>query len=167
MKNFATIVFSLALSAFIYSCGEPSTKEAEKADAGKSTATTIVNLKTIAGKSIQEVEAVLGKAESTEKASPSDTPCKENPCDKAFYQSGKFEIIYINGKADWITINNVSDHELNDKNIELLGLPASAPAFNNAASVIRWEAVEGINTISFFNNGSGKIDYVNIKTATK
>jgi hypothetical protein len=167
MKNFTTILCSLALSVFIYSCGEPSTKEPEKADAGKSPSTTIVNLKTIAGKTSQEVEAILGKAESTEKASPSGTPCKENPCDKSLYQSGKFEIIYINGKADWITINNVSDHALNDKNIELLGLPASEPAFNNPTSTIRWEAVEGINSISFFNNGSGKIDYINIKTATK
>ena len=167
MQKFTTAIYCLALSLFIYSCGGSSSKEGAKTDEAKSTATPIVNLKAIAGKSIAEVETVLGKPESTEKVSPGETPCKENPCDKASYQSGKFEIVFINGKADWITINNVADHELNENNIELLGLPHSEPAFKNAASVIRWEKAEGINTISFFSNGAGKIGYVDIKTATE
>jgi len=171
MKNLTTSLFFFILSLLICSCGDSSSKEADKTSGEntnqtKPAASSVVNLPGIAGKTMAEVEAVLGKAESTEKANPSGTPCKENPCDKAFYQSGKFEILFINGKSDWITINNLSDHELSENNIELLGLPRSAPAFNNPAITIRWEAVEGIKTISFFNNGSGKIDYVNIKVTT-
>ena len=56
----------------------------------------------IAGKSPEEVASVLGEPTRTEQVNPSSTPC---PCDKLFYKGGELEIVYINGIADWITIN--------------------------------------------------------------
>lgn len=69
-------------------------------------------------------------------------------------------------KADWITINQVSDKDLNKDAIALLGLPKSDPAAETA-TVLRWENVEGIKEISVFNNGSNKIDYIYVKANTK
>jgi hypothetical protein len=176
MKKNLLFIFLFAVTASILSCGEPTPEKADavenkteaesKEPAAKPASNTIVNLSSISGKTLAEVEAVLGKAESTEKASPSGTPCKENPCDKAFFQSGKYEIVFINGKADWITINNLSEYTLSETNIELLGFTLTPPVSSNT-TVIRWEDVDGIGQVSFFNNGSGKIDYANIKVATK
>ncbi len=127
----------------------------------------IVNLSEIVGKPLSEVEKLLGKANKIEKAKPSGTPCKENPCDKAFFDSEKIEILFINGKADWITINDVSKYPLDENNIKLLGYPKSSPSFSNPSTVIRWSNVDGIKEIDFFNNGSGKIEYIYVKVKTE
>lgn len=63
----------------------------------------IVDIDKIAGKSPSEVKIVLGEPEKKEKSNPSGTPC---PCDKYYYLCELVEIIYMNGKAEWITINN-------------------------------------------------------------
>ncbi len=65
----------------------------------------VVDIDKIAGKSPSEVKTILGEPEKKEKSNPSGTPC---PCDKCYYLNELVEIIYMNGKADWITINNSS-----------------------------------------------------------
>lgn len=57
---------------------------------------------TIAGKSEKEIEVFLGKPNKKEEVSPSGLPCS---CNKYTYIYGLIEIVYINGKSDWITIN--------------------------------------------------------------
>ncbi|NEZ64615.1 hypothetical protein D0962_17780 [Leptolyngbyaceae cyanobacterium CCMR0082] len=54
----------------------------------------------VAEKTPEEVVSILGEPSSQETVTPSNTPC---PCDKFIYRGGKVEIVYINGKADWIT----------------------------------------------------------------
>jgi hypothetical protein len=175
MKKHFLFISCLALTTIIYSCGEatvetekPTETVSEQPAADKTAAPkTIIDLNSIAGKSAADVEKVLGKAESTDKAKPSGTPCEDSPCDKSSYQSGKYEIVFINGKADWITINNLSDYTLDVNAVELLGLPSTSPVFDNPTSVIRWEGVNDIAKISFFSNGAGKISYADIKVATE
>ena len=65
----------------------------------------IVNIDEIAGKTPSEVKLILGEPSKKEISNPSGTPC---PCDKYDYLKGLIEIIYMNGTADWITINNSS-----------------------------------------------------------
>lgn len=60
----------------------------------------------IAGKSPEEVEKVLGKPMFSSSVTPSLAPC---PCEQKNYKYGLVEIIYIRGKADWITINLPKD----------------------------------------------------------
>ncbi|GAA4028758.1 hypothetical protein GCM10022409_11070 [Hymenobacter glaciei] len=126
----------------------------------------LINISDIAGKSLAGVEKKLGKPDNVEKARPSGTPCTNGECKKAFFQGGHYEVLFINGKADWITINNVSGFDLNSGSIKLLGLPSVQPAFTSS-SVVRWTNIKGIKEISFFNNGSDKIDYIYIKVKTK
>jgi hypothetical protein len=139
----------------------------EKETEEKTEIQKIINIKDIAGKQLSDVAKVLGTAEKTEKVQPSRTPCKQIPCDKVFFQNGKFEVVFINNLADWITINNTSDNELDENAIELLGLTKTAPTFQNIMHVIRWENIEGFKEISFFNDGSGKIKYIYIKVNTE
>lgn len=126
----------------------------------------VIDIADIANKSIKDVNILLGKPNSMGKAKPSGTPCKTNPCDKAFYKDSKFEIIFINKVADWITINNVSNLPMNEDLITSLGLPKTKPTFSNPSDVIKWTNIKGFLEIGFYNNGSGKVDYIYIKTKT-
>lgn len=62
-----------------------------------------VEIPSIAGKNKKEIEMILGKPNKKEKVNPSKTPC---PCDKYYYINNLVEIVFINGVADWITVNN-------------------------------------------------------------
>ena len=157
MKNIITLFIS---ALFLVSCGN-SKKENEN-DSNKN----IIDVKTIIGKTESEIEKILGKSENSEQVSPSNTPCKDIPCEKKFYQKNKFEIVFIDGKSDWITINNISNFDFNSENITLLGLSSTVPSFENTIS-INWNDIEKINELIFVSNGENKIEYIYIKAYTK
>lgn len=127
----------------------------------------VIDLKRIAGKSKLNVDKILGKPEKVEPFKESSTPCKNISCEKVYYQKDKFEIIFIDGKADWITVNDLSQYDFDEENIEILGLSITAPNFENPQDVIRWKNIENINEVSIFNDGSNKIAYAYIKVATE
>src|SRR5262245_54151994 len=52
----------------------------------------IVDLNQISNKTLAEVEAVLGKAESTEKVT--GFPCEKMACQKAMFKNSQYEIIF-------------------------------------------------------------------------
>ncbi|AUD06823.1 hypothetical protein [Spirosoma pollinicola] len=60
------------------------------------------NMDQIAGKSPKAIEKIFGKPGNLTTVHPSGTPC---PCPKKVYLNGLIEIVYMRGKADWITIN--------------------------------------------------------------
>lgn len=62
-----------------------------------------VTVDDLAGKIKSKVEKVLGRSSFLEKVNPSGTPC---PCERVYYLDDIVEVVFINGKADWITINN-------------------------------------------------------------
>lgn len=157
MKNLITLFIS---ALFLVSCGNSKTES--KNDSSEN----IIDVKTIIGKSETEIEKVLGIAENSEKVSPSNTPCVDIPCNKKFYQKNKFEIVFIDGKSDWITINNTSNFDFNSENITLLGLSSTVPNSENTMS-INWKNIENINEVIFSSNGDNKIEYIYIKAYTK
>lgn len=159
MKNSITL---LVCAFFLISCGNSKQENIIDSEQKKN----IIDVRTIVGKTEIEIEKILGKTESSEKVSPSGTPCKNTPCEKKFYQKNKFEIVYIDGKSDWITINDVSTFTFNAENIILLGLSSTTPSSENT-NVIKWNDIENINEVTFFNNGEDKIDYIYIKAVTK
>lgn len=127
----------------------------------------IIDVLSIVGKDKTTVEKVLGKPENIEKIKPSGTPCVNKGCDKLIYKSGKYEVVFINDKADWITIYNVSQFDTTVENIELLGLEITDPDFNSPLNVIRWKNIQNIKEINFFDNGSGKLNYIYIHALTE
>lgn len=62
-------------------------------------------LSKIAGKNLSEVESYLGKFTKAEKVNPSGVSC---PCHKYYFKGDEVEIVFINDKADWITISKPS-----------------------------------------------------------
>jgi preprotein translocase subunit SecG len=124
---------------------------------------TIIDIRSIVNKTPEEVVSILGEAEKSEKVKPSGTACVSTSCDEKTFQSGKYEIVFINNKADWVTINLDSTQELKENSIKLIGLPETKPSLNNKSILTRWENIENIKEISFFDNGSGKIEYIYIK----
>ena len=170
--NIKSLIYLVAFLFLTYCTGQTTSESkneqfTETTNSNSAMTKEILKISDLIGKDLQEVETILGKADKIDKVSPSRTPCKENPCDKGVFQSGKYEIVFINNKADWITINQVSSYDLNENAIGLLGLPESNPSFSNPSSVLRWEDIEGIKEVSFFNNGSGKIDYIYVKASTE
>ena len=62
----------------------------------------LLKISDIARKTPAELEKQFGFPTSTEIVNPSSTPC---PCDKNAYRDGEIEVVFMNGKADWITVN--------------------------------------------------------------
>lgn len=107
-----------------------------------------MKIEDIANKSLSEVEKVLGKSESAEKVT--GYPCEKSDCNRETFQDGKYEIIFKQGKADRITINQVPNLTASTDAIEILGLPDSEPSFANEGTVIRWENGNDLKEVSFF-----------------
>lgn len=91
--------------------------------------TLILDLPKVANKTEKEVETILGKAERTEKVK--GYPCEKTNCQRAFYSSDKYEIIFKEGKANRITINKTSDYTSDENALENFGLQVEKPTFKN------------------------------------
>ncbi|MCH8904737.1 MAG: hypothetical protein IIA45_12595 [Bacteroidetes bacterium] len=157
------ILVALAMSLFIVNCNLPK-NEADKTEEIVSVE-QIVDVKSIAGKPLSEVEEILGSYTSKEETKVSGVGCKDNICDKYFYKDGEIEIVFINGLADWITIYKV-DHLTRNKNlIQALGIEQKEPTIK-AKGRLAWENIEGIKSISIFNDLDGKIQYIYIQSNT-
>lgn len=157
MKNIAKLLLLLFLTI---SCTD--TKNRYKL----SEENLIINLKKIVGKTPDEIESILGKPEKIEKVSPNNTPCKESSCNKNFYKEGTLEIVFINNKADWITINNLRLYGFDEGILNFLGLSTKQPS-NKNQNFIRWQNLENIKEINVYNNGNNNIDYIYIKAITE
>lgn len=137
-----------------------STTEAEynaepEPTASASQAAVILDIKQIAGKSLEEVSEKLGKPLSCEKSKYGKN---------CAFSKAKTEITFINGKADWITVNAVENMPYSKAALPMLGLEESYPDFSNEYTV-RWESIEGFLQLQIFPSGSG-VFYVHIKVAT-
>ena len=115
-----------------------------------------LELKSIAGKSQKEVEALLGKPESTEKT-------KHGP--KLIFSNEAIEIVFIKEKADWITFTPKEKIRFSKAALSALGLPPSEPTSADANS-IKWETIPPFVSISAFPKPEG-VDYFYIKVATQ
>ncbi len=95
------------------------------------------------------VEKILGNYSHKEEIKPSGVPTDYKICEKAYYVNKSIEIAYIDGKADWITINN-PQNAVFDKSILLqLGLEKIEPTFAND-NVVRWNNIPPFQEIAIF-----------------
>lgn len=85
---------------------------------------------------------------------------------KCSYNKEQYEIVYINGKSDWITINKLGDIKYSETALQSIGLPKTGATFKND-NTIRWTNISGFLEISLFPGQNGKADYIYIKTVTK
>ncbi len=116
----------------------------------------LIDIPSIAGKTKAQVSDLIGKPLSC-----SDSKYGE----KCQYKVGETEIIFIQGKADWITVEGLDDMAFDEKTLSALGLPSKKPTFVNPYRK-RWELHNGLKSVSRFK-GSSNADYAYIKAFTK
>lgn len=116
----------------------------------------IVDVLKIAGKSESEVAKYLGAPSSCDKSKYGN---------KCQYAQGETEIVFINGKADWITVEGIDSIPFSKSALIALGLKEVKPSFSNNFT-LRWNSIQGLREVSLFK-GSSKSDYAYIKTKTK
>jgi hypothetical protein len=118
-------------------------------------------LREVAGKSQSAVEKILGKADKCETIRAS----RIDPSPKCGFKGSQVEVVFIGGKADWITVKN-PDVGFEEKSIEYLGLQPKDPDLANDF-VMRWNGIGGFHQVSAFPGaGTKKVDYFYIKALT-
>ena len=121
----------------------------------------IIDLVSIAGKTKNEVAPILGDA------TPADEFNQVKFGEKLYYKKGKFEIVYRNGFADWITITGLKNILFDPRSIRSLGFKnVPQPTFQNQ-HVIRWERLGGaIRQIQMSPDQEGKVWMIYIQIAS-
>jgi len=118
-------------------------------------AASVVDIPKIAGQGMKQVGEQL-------KAKP--TCAKNKYGTKYNYNDGRVEIVYINGKADWITVNGLEQIPFEDAGIVRLGFSQKSPSFH-LPTVMRWNNVPNVLEVSMFKGKIGT-DYAYIKVKT-
>lgn len=118
-------------------------------------ASSAIDIPKIAGRSMKQVGEVL-------KTKPMCAKIKRGT--KCDYNDGLIEIIFIGGKADWITVNGLEQVPFSDGAIVRLGFSEKAPAFRSPV-VMRWNGLPGVLEVSMFKGQTGT-DYAYIKVKT-
>jgi hypothetical protein len=116
----------------------------------------VVDVTKIVGKSQTEVAKLLGQPSSCSKSKYGK---------KCIYAKGDSEIVFINKKADWITIEAIDNVPFNKDALKSIGLKPAIPAFKNNFT-LRWSNISGLGEVSIFK-GAKNSDYAYIKAFTK
>jgi hypothetical protein len=132
-------------------------REASAADKGDSAhEAPILDVKRIAGKRMEEVESILGQAVHCEDGKYG------RKCD---YGRGDIEIVFIGGKADWISVDSIAGADLSENPLHLLGLTSRPPVIENEY-VMRWDDGDGLLSVTIFKSGGNSASSAYIKTRT-
>ncbi len=119
-------------------------------------AEVVIDVTKIAGKSEKEVAAYLGQPWS----------CNQSKYgNKCQYKKGKTEIVFINNKADWITVEGIDQVSFSISAINALGLKVVTPSFSNNF-ILRWSSIQGLREVSIFK-GTSLCGYAYVKWKTK
>lgn len=118
-------------------------------------ASSVVDIPKIAGQSMKQVDELL-------KAKPMCSKNKRGT--KCNYRDGRIEIIFIDGKADWITVNELEQVPFTGSGIARLGFIEKPPTFRSPL-VMRWNGLPGVLEVSMFKGQKGT-DYAYIKVKT-
>ena len=94
----------------------------------------IVDVPQIAGKSEAEVAQILG--EPTER---STTKNDGNTYPDLFYRNGQVEIVYVDGKAEWISVMNLDHLPFSPEALPALGITDAGPPSQASRGSIVWD----------------------------
>ena len=117
---------------------------------------TLIDVVKIAGKSQDQVAEILGKATSCSKGKYGQ---------KCSYSVAETEIVFINGKADWITVEGIDNVPFSNDALKSIGLTPTIPNFKNNFT-LRWLSIQGLGEVTIFK-GATNSDYAYIKAFTK
>jgi hypothetical protein len=120
------------------------------------TAPPILDVPKVVGRSRDQVAEMIGPPVSCEDV-------KEGT--KCIYDQVGTEIVFIDGKADWITVSRLGDARFESATLARLGLEPSNASFASEA-VMRWSEHEGLLEVSLFPGQGGAVDYALVKAYT-
>ena len=121
-----------------------------------SSSANIINVMNIVGKNEIQVADMLG----------TPTGCsKSKHGRKCSYAKAETEIMFIRGKADWITIEGIDNVPFNNNALKYIGITPKAPTFSNNF-MIRWTHLQTLKEVTLFK-GQKNSGYVYIKAFSK
>jgi hypothetical protein len=122
----------------------------------------ILDLKEISGRSFNQIVPILGKPDASEPAKPSNVPIDISKSQKFFFKNRKIEIVFIDGIADWITINDPAI-PFEASSLTELGLDSEPPTFKTHY-IMRWKNLNPFTEITFFSRTENIVDYILVKS---
>lgn len=151
----------------ITACSSATPEQAKPIPANKEVTTAIapavliVDIPKLVGQSREDVRTQLGEPTSCEEVKPA----RVGPSPKCIYKGDTVEVVFIAGKADWITVGGLSELEFSDAALGSFGLSAAKPSFDSP-NVLRWTSLPGLHEVSLFPGQGGKSDYLYVKAVT-
>jgi hypothetical protein len=157
------LVIALAIPILVGNCVPDSRpgKAASRSGARTEAPAVVVDIRGIAGKSQAEVARVLGEPTASE-----TTRHGGRNLPKMKYRGGDIEIVFVDGKADWITVFGKGRLPFDTQVLGALGLPSTRPSFSSPSAVIRWENIPGVREVSVFPGQGGRAHYAYISVRT-
>ena len=95
----------------------------------------------IAGKTPTQVQTVLGVPEEGD-------PEGQHP--RLWYFNRNVEAIFVDGKAEWITLYDMTDIPFGRSALRALGLPDREPTFIDPRGDLRWNNIPGVKELNVF-----------------
>ncbi|GAB1071120.1 MAG: hypothetical protein SAqTSA_12160 [Shewanella algae] len=117
---------------------------------------TLIDITKLAGKEESQVAKIFGKPANC-------TEIKYGK--KCSYTKANLEVVFINKKADWITIEDIDHIPFNKDVLLSIGISPTDPNFSNDFT-LRWNSIKGLKEVSVFK-GIKNCDYIYIKTKTE
>ncbi len=118
---------------------------------------------------VLDVLSIVGKP-SSQVAEIIGTPAEEVKTkygNKKAYRDGQIEIVFIKGKADWITINGLGAVQYSPSALKAFGLDSKDPVYATTDTVMRWKELNGIKAVSLFKGKESFCDYLYVKVYTE
>lgn len=143
MPKFASIVLGLILTPLVTLAGTGVTPPDS------------LHILAIAGQHKTSVAKTLGE--------PAECSMSKHG-EKCIYSGPEIEVVYINDKADWITLNKTSELDFKPETLTMLGLENAKPTWSNE-NEIRWQNIQGLRLVQFSPSGE-KIFFIYVKVST-
>lgn len=115
----------------------------------------IVEIPRIAGKTPEELRALLGAPERCE------TTLYSSRCR---YSPGRIEVVFIDGRADWMTVADFGETPFTPAAVKRMGLPEAPPAARDGEQM-QWSDLAGLKSVQIVGDGK-RIEFARVKART-
>jgi hypothetical protein len=110
----------------------------------------VLNVPAVAGKTEAEVARLLGPSERSDGVVVGDRV-------KHMYHGGTIEVVFVNGRADWIKLHEAFRLPFNGEALRKLGLPAAKPNYVNPTHVMSWNKLPNIKEVTLYAGPNGRV----------
>lgn len=118
----------------------------------------VLKLADVAGKTSEAVRAALGAPMYCEDSLYSHR-CR--------YQPGDTEIVFIDGRADWITVTHLGDTPLKPEILNRIGLATTVPTEQHDGELV-WSGLSGLHEVRAESEAGGedRVEFIRVKVRT-